>query len=160
EGSPRRPRDARQIRPRRRPPGRLRQAGRRDPVQGRARRLRGRRRPGGGPDRETVIVITSEDAEVRSHSLRSSASFTFFRPMQWCDLQNRLLLFGFSGLLLALHVDFPYLAVVTGFACAIAFYAVETYVYPRLKFAGSWRTTLRGALIFIAGEGVGMLTIG
>ena len=80
--------------------------------------------------------------------------------MQWCDLQNRLLLFGFSGLLLALHVDFPYLAVLTGFACAIAFYAVETYVYPRLKFAGSWRTTLRGALIFIAGEGVGMLTIG
>jgi two-component system LytT family sensor kinase len=78
----------------------------------------------------------------------------------WCDVQNRLLLFGFSGLLLALHVDFPYLAVATGFACAVSFYAVETYLYPKLAVAGRWRTSLRGALIFVVGEAVGMLIIG
>jgi signal transduction histidine kinase len=80
--------------------------------------------------------------------------------MHWCDVHNRLLLFGFAGLLLAIHVDFPYLAVLTGFGCAIVFYAVETYVYPRISLAGRWRTSLRGALIFIAGEAVGFVIIG
>lgn len=80
--------------------------------------------------------------------------------MQWCDLQNRLLVFGFSGLLLALHVDFPYLAVLTGFGCALAFYAVETHVYPQLPIDGRWSRSLRGGLLFVAGEVVGAAIIG
>lgn len=80
--------------------------------------------------------------------------------MHWCELQNRLLLFGFSGLLLALHVDFPYLAILTGFACAIAFYAVESYVYPKLALAGRYRTWLRAVAIFVVGEAIGALIIG
>lgn len=80
--------------------------------------------------------------------------------MRWCEVHNRLLLFGFSGLLCALHVDFPYLAVATGFACAVAFYAVEAYVYPKLRVAGRWRMPLRGIVIFVAGQAIGMLIIG
>jgi signal transduction histidine kinase len=80
--------------------------------------------------------------------------------MHWCEIQNRLLLFGFAGLLLALHVDFPYLALATGFACAIAFYVVETRVYPKLALAGRWRTTARAALIFVVGEAIGAIVIG
>lgn len=81
--------------------------------------------------------------------------------MQWCEIQNRLVLFGFSGLLLALHVDFPYLALATGFACAIGFYIVETYVYPRLSLSGRWwTTTARAAAIFIVGDVIGIVIIG
>lgn len=80
--------------------------------------------------------------------------------MPWCDLQNRLLIFGFSGLLLALYVDFPFLAVLTGFGCAVAFYVVEMYVYPRLSVDGHWSLARRAALIFGTGEVVGILLIG
>ena len=81
--------------------------------------------------------------------------------MYWCEIQNRLLLFGFAGLLLALHVDFPYLALATGLACAIAFYVVETYFYPMLRLSGRWwTTTARATLIFVVGEVIGMAIIG
>jgi sensor histidine kinase YesM len=82
------------------------------------------------------------------------------RYVRFCDLINRLLVFGFAGLLLAFYVDFPGLAVATGFIAGIAFFIVEEYVYPRMQFIGPYRTVWRGVLIFAVGELVGLLTLG
>lgn len=79
--------------------------------------------------------------------------------LRFC-LVDRIVVFTLAGLLLALHVDFPSLAVLTGFVSAIAYYAVETYVYPRIRVAGEWRIPLRAAIIFVTGEAIGMITIG
>jgi len=79
--------------------------------------------------------------------------------MRLC-LINRIIVFTFAGMLLALHVDFPAVAVAAGLVSSIVFYAVETYVYPRFRVAGRWRIPLRAALIFVTGEAVGVVTIG
>lgn len=79
--------------------------------------------------------------------------------MRFC-LVDRIVVFTLAGLLLALHVDFPALAVLTGFVSAIAYWGVETYVYPRIRVAGQWRIPLRAAIIFMTGEAIGMITIG
>ncbi|MBK6314939.1 MAG: hypothetical protein IPF53_11660 [Blastocatellia bacterium] len=41
-------------------------------------------------------------------------------------LVDRIAAFTLAGLMLALHVDFPALAVLTGFVSAIAYWGVET----------------------------------
>ncbi len=75
-------------------------------------------------------------------------------------LVDRIAAFTLAGLMLALHVDFPALAVLTGFVSAIAYWGVETYVYPRIRVAGQWRIPLRAAIILLTGEAIGMVTIG
>ena len=77
-----------------------------------------------------------------------------------CEIIDRLFVYGFVGLLLAFFVDFPLLAVATGFASAFAFYYVEEKVYPRIGAAGPRAIFYRVALTWLVGHAVGWVTIG
>lgn len=80
--------------------------------------------------------------------------------MQLCELINRVMVFSFVGLTLAVLVDYPALAMVTAFVSAVACYGVETYVYPRITASGRRRTVLQAVVIFVVGHAIGIVTMG
>lgn len=77
-----------------------------------------------------------------------------------CEIVDRLFVYGFVGLLLAFFVDFPVLAVLTGFASAFAFYYVEDRLYPRIPATGRRAIFARILVTWLVGHLVGWITIG
>jgi len=77
-----------------------------------------------------------------------------------CEIVDRFFVYGFVGMLLALYVDFPVLAVLTGFASAFAFYFVEDRLYPKIPATGRRAILLRIALTWVVGHAVGGAVIG